>query len=107
MSMAKTVQAKHLSDLDVLKFIDEESKTPWGGAPALPPGDTRWVFTCEVQDRFTEFPAKVVLAKCSALIKRKLIDGCTCGCRGDFELTAKGREVLAAASHRESAVAVA
>ena len=28
------------------------------------------------------------------LIKRELVDGCDCGCRGDFEITAKGEEWL-------------
>ena len=35
--------------------------------------------------------AKLVLAKMRQLIKGKLVDGCGCGCRGDFELTDKGR----------------
>lgn len=30
-------------------------------------------------------PKKVVLAKAQRLIDRRLLDGCTCGCRGDFE----------------------
>jgi hypothetical protein len=33
--------------------------------------------------------------KLQSLIDRKLIDGCTCGCRGDFELTPAGRASLA------------
>jgi hypothetical protein len=32
------------------------------------------------------FPDKVVLAKAKRLVKRGLISGCTCGCRGDFEI---------------------
>ncbi len=27
-------------------------------------------------------------------IKKGLVDGCTCGCRGDFELTDKGKELI-------------
>jgi hypothetical protein len=37
---------------------------------------------------------KVVLAKFRRVKKRGLVDGCDCGCRGDFELTSKGRELL-------------
>jgi hypothetical protein len=33
-----------------------------------------------------EAPEKVVLAKARRLISRGLLDGCTCGCRGDFEV---------------------
>jgi hypothetical protein len=41
-----------------------------------------------------ETPGKVVLAKMRTLIKRGLVGGCACGCRGDFHLTAKGRAAL-------------
>ena len=33
-----------------------------------------------------KYPEKVVLAKARKLIKRGLIRGCGCGCRGDFRL---------------------
>ncbi len=39
-------------------------------------------------------PKKLILAKMSQLIKKGLINGCTCGCRGDFEITPKGEEYL-------------
>lgn len=35
-----------------------------------------------------------VIAKLASLVRRGLMDGCTCGCRGDFFLTTKGRERL-------------
>jgi hypothetical protein len=38
---------------------------------------------------------KLVLAKMSRLMERGLVDGCDCGCRGDFEITPKGEEWLA------------
>jgi len=41
-----------------------------------------------------ETPHKVALSKMKSLYKRKLVDGCTCGCRGDFEITDKGLELL-------------
>lgn len=31
-------------------------------------------------------PSKLVLAKMKQLIKNGLVEGCTCGCRGDFEI---------------------
>lgn len=31
-------------------------------------------------------PPKLARAKMNQLIKRGLVDGCTCGCRGDYEL---------------------
>jgi hypothetical protein len=36
--------------------------------------------------------SKLVLAKMRSLIKKGLVSGCACGCRGDFELTRKGWE---------------
>lgn len=44
------------------------------------------------------FPEKVVLAKMAALIRRGLLDGCPCGCRGDFELTKQGEGFLGEAN---------
>jgi hypothetical protein len=37
---------------------------------------------------------KLILAKMRQLMKRGLVDGCGCGCRGDFEITPKGEEWL-------------
>ena len=37
---------------------------------------------------------KLILAKMRQLMKRGLVDGCSCGCRGDFEITPKGEEWL-------------
>lgn len=39
----------------------------------------------DLRDRL-EFPEKVVLAKARSLIRRGVIGGCGCGCRGDFVL---------------------
>jgi hypothetical protein len=36
----------------------------------------------------------LVRAKMRKLIASGLIDGCTCGCRGDYEITEKGRAFL-------------
>jgi hypothetical protein len=36
---------------------------------------------------------RLVLAKMASMIRRGLVDGCACGCRGDFEITDKGRKV--------------
>ena len=35
-------------------------------------------------------PEKLRIAKMAILIKRGLVDGCPCGCRGDYEITDKG-----------------
>lgn len=61
-------------------WYDLTEQTPDLGADYVPP--------------FQYFPTKVVLAKAAKVIKRGLIDGCPCGCRGDYEVTAKGRDLL-------------
>lgn len=39
-------------------------------------------------------PRKLILAKMKKLIKSGLVNGCACGCRGDFEITERGLRVL-------------
>lgn len=39
-------------------------------------------------------PDKIRIAKMAKLIKRGLVSGCGCGCRGDYEITPKGTEWL-------------
>ncbi len=41
-----------------------------------------------------ETPERLVRAKMKQLIKNGYITGCTCGCRGDYEITPKGRLFL-------------
>lgn len=41
-----------------------------------------------------DIPDKLVLAKMKQLIKRGAVMGCGCGCRGDFVITDKGREMI-------------
>lgn len=54
-----------------------------------------WTHRWDMAERLPGVPEKVVLAKARRLIQRGLMDGCFCGCRGDFEITAKGIQYLA------------
>lgn len=54
-----------------------------------------WTNTWHLEKRIPGFPPKVLRAKAAQLIKRNLIQGCACGCRGDFELLSKGMDFLA------------
>lgn len=54
----------------------------------------RWVMCWEVDEAFPDFPPKVVQAKLSRLMHRGFIDGCDCGCRGDWHLRQKGAEFI-------------
>jgi hypothetical protein len=57
-----------------------------------------WVNTWDFEPPYSELPDNLFRAKMGQLMKRGLIDGCNCGCRGDYELTDKGREFLANAT---------
>lgn len=54
-----------------------------------------WVCVWDFKESAYEaLPPKLFRAKMSNLIKRGLITGCSCGCRGDYEITEKGRETM-------------
>jgi hypothetical protein len=44
----------------------------------------------------TGTPGKLALAKMNQLLRRGLVSGCCCGCRGDFEITDQGRAFICA-----------
>ena len=80
------MQCKDIPDTPILQFLAKNPKT-WHNwfeghekdvGQAMPPGT----------------PRKLVLAKMRSLIKRKLVDGCDCGCRGDFVITEAGLDKL-------------
>ena len=84
--MWKQIQAKHIPDGEILALMRPRpfppemiAAYPWIGATT--PVWLRY----ELEQAFPEFTPRVVLAKCRALIRRGLITGCACGCRGDFE----------------------
>lgn len=60
------------------------SATRWDVAWVLSghPGETSFAADAPA----LRYPEKVVLAKAKTLVRRGIIDGCCCGCRGDFFL---------------------
>lgn len=105
------MQCKDIPDAPVLRFLAKvaagetfwtptpEMKRGWGAAPR-PHVNATWYcgeYTPEnsVAHAMPEgTPEKLVLAKMRQMIRRGVVDGCPCGCRGDFEITAKGRKEL-------------
>jgi hypothetical protein len=77
----KIVQAKHIPDDLILREV-ERLNNEYGC----------WAMTCWVAEAMPGMPPAVVAAKLSRLMHRGMVTGCDCGCRGDWELTAKGRE---------------
>lgn len=82
--MAKRLQCKHIPDAPILQFLasgEREWKTHLDG------GDKDWCIPFD-----PSFPNRLRIAKMTQLMRRGLVDGCNCGCRGDWQLTDKGRE---------------
>lgn len=71
------MQAKDIAD-EVM--IDAIQKTRGRNNVAI------WSTIWDIQGELPQFPKKVVIAKLRSMVKRKLINGCVCGCRGDFEV---------------------
>ncbi len=84
--MIKTLQAKHVPKRPILAFLASLEPntgslfTGWDTSveQAMPPGT----------------PFKIGLAVMRALIKRGWVEGCGCGCRGDFRVTEAGKQQL-------------
>lgn len=90
------MQCKDIPDTPILAFLDG----PFDDWPVAGWGTWYWFDDFKPKNSVlhampTGTPAKLALAKMRGLIARKLIDGCGCGCRGDFELSSKGRQWLA------------
>lgn len=64
-------------------FLHESGELSW-------PGEGKTVVTFAR----APVPRKLMLSKFRSLHKRGFVGGCPCGCRGDFEITDKGLELL-------------
>lgn len=79
---AGIMQCKDIPDLPILRFLSEHGRcVRYAGYPKS--------VTNAMPD---EIPERLALAKMATLIRRGLVDGCVCGCRGDFEITRKGAD---------------
>lgn len=79
------MKAADIDDAEFLTFVEETGRDH----PA------RWVQVWDFEQLRPQWPWKVARAKARRLIRRGLLNGCTCGCRGDFVLTEAGRDWLA------------
>lgn len=84
------MQAKDIPELPVLQFLATMPcrTATWFWSAGYKPDNS------VINAMPSGTPAKVALAKMRGLIKRGLVDGCGCGCRGDFMITEKGRVLL-------------
>lgn len=83
------MQCKDIPDLPILQFLAKQDRwaTHYDSNPERGMPSVGTVMPAET-------PIKLRAAKMAMLIRRGLVTGCTCGCRGDFEITPKGRTKL-------------
>jgi hypothetical protein len=80
------------SDISDEQFYDAMLDVFENGG-AIGPG--AWASRWDIGDRLPGMPQAVIIAKAKTLIdRRKTVSGCPCGCRGDFEFTAKGLDAM-------------
>lgn len=84
------LQVKDIPDLPILKFLDDLSKKKLAGI--LYNNCPQSIYNVFESNKSPAF--NLLKAKMRTLIKHKLVEGCACGCRGDFKITNKGREIL-------------
>jgi len=93
------MQAKDIPVMPVLAFLEScrRAAVPFPGAPGtLSVREDGSLLPNSVQHGMpVGVPKKLARAKMASLIHQKLVDGCVCGCRGDFKLTEKGVAHLA------------
>ncbi len=96
------MQAKDIPDRPILEFLARPEIVDSIGANWLDLGGDIGKDYPEIMARSVrhamppDVPGKLVLAKMRQLIHRGVVDGCGCGCRGDFSITRKGLAELEA-----------
>ena len=77
------MKASDISDFEIYRQVLKSVRRFRGEHNGLEPvGAIIW----HIQEALEGYPAKVVLAKCRQMIAKKRLDGCGCGCRGDFNI---------------------
>ena len=85
-------QCKDIPDEPILRLLAETWYYEAYGEQHV----RRWKYFWDLNKLpcFAGCDERLIRAKLATLIRRRLADGCVCGCRGDFEITDKGRAYL-------------
>ncbi len=89
------MQCKDIPEKPILEFLNEHPwpearMATWCGQRRRREGDGNDVSA--VMPAGT--PTKLVLAKMKMMKRRGVVEGCACGCRGDFRISDKGLREL-------------
>lgn len=91
-SSPTTMQAKHIPDIVMLEtIVSLESRWKvWVSAPEGGRGlhyrRAHSANLMEIEVALRPIPPKIILSKLRKLVRRGLIDGCPCGCSGQFKI---------------------
>jgi hypothetical protein len=106
------MQCKDIPERPVLEFLlkVERGETYWTPQPEMRPGwgdkpiphtQATWYWDGSYKPENSVVRAmpegvteKLALAKMKAMVRKGLVSGCPCGCRGDFAITDLGRSTL-------------
>lgn len=86
MARIKTIQCKDIPEKPILELLAQNP--------------TKWHTWCRswklsIRPAVDEaVPDKMLIRKMDKMIKKGLVDGCGCGCRGDYHITEKGMAAL-------------
>ena len=87
------MQCKDIPEEPILRFLDALN----GRWAVWYQNDREPYFDNSVQLAMPpNLPSKLIVAKMGQMIKKGIVDGCPCGCRGDYVITEKGKALLAA-----------
>lgn len=87
------MQCKDIPDAPILRFVQKHGGIGCNWFDAVYAGGS--VNERSVRHAMPDgLPDKLVLAKMRQMMARGVVNGCPCGCRGDYEITEKGlREI--------------
>lgn len=95
------MQCKDISDTCVLRLL-KRHRDRW-----VTFGNGHGIMPTVADAMPPETPKKLQLAKMRQLLRRGLVRGCGCGCRGDFEISDRGLLFLAVTEAAEMSAALA
>lgn len=81
------MQCKDIPERPILEFLEGLNGTWANWFDAKYENSVRRAMPANV-------PEKLICAKMAQMIRKGVVDGCPCGCRGDYVLTDKGRDAL-------------
>lgn len=90
------MKCKDIPTEPILELVwDTNNRDRWANNALEDEGDVR-----RAMPGGLDIPWKLALAKMNSLIRRGLVDGCVCGCRGDYIVTLLGCEAIGRGKHR-------